>query len=504
MKKNTLYYGDCLEVMGKWDDNSVDLIYLDPPFNSKANHNILFGTQRNGGDKNDLAQLTAFTDTWEWDIDAERRVDLINSAIAHPAHRAIRAFSEIYPDGSGMLSYLSYMAERIAAMHRLLKNTGSMYLHCDPTASHYLKLIMDEVFGKGNFRNEIIWCYRGMPSKASKWQQKHDVILFYFKSPKAKFNVQLGKPTEGSKKTFDSGLRKGYNANLSKNMVTVFDWEKYNRAVNTGKIPSGLSPQEFKGGNPSMTDWWSDIKILGGPTNKERLGYPTQKPLALLKRIVMASSNEGDLVLDPFCGCGTTIEAAHLLKRDWIGIDISAYAIEVVRRERMKDLRIDLAGVPKDLKGAVDFAERNPFDFEKWAVTRIPGFAPNAVQRGDGGIDGRALIYGAGKEQNLCIAQVKGGKPSIDSLRAFFGMLASGKAAIGVFITLEKWDTPSVRKCIAQAGTLQVGAKEYNRLIMYTIDEHFQNIEPIMPPLAHPRTGEAFQEELMPKSLLDK
>ena len=161
--------------------------------------------------------------------------------------------------------------------------------------------------------------------------------------------------------------------------------------------------------------------------------------------------------MDPFCGCGTTIEAAHLLKRDWIGIDISAYAIEVVRRERMKDLRIDLAGVPKDLKGAVDFAERNPFDFEKWAVTRIPGFAPNAVQRGDGGIDGRALIYGAGKDENLCIAQVKGGKPSIDSLRAFFGMLASGKAAIGVFITLEKMGYAISQKMYRPSGNTASG-----------------------------------------------
>ena len=224
----------------------------------------------------------------------------------------------------------------------------------------------------------------------------------------------------------------------------------------------------------------------------------------MLKRIVAASSNEGDVVLDPFCGCGTTIEAAHLLKRNWIGIDISSYAIEVVRRERMKDLRIDLAGVPKDLKGAMDFSIRNPFDFEKWAVTRIRGFAPNAVQRGDGGIDGRALIYGASKDENLCIAQVKGGKPSIDSLRAFFGMLASGKAAIGVFITLKKWDTPSVRKCVAAAGTLKKGETEFKRLVMYTLDEHFQGVAPKLPPLAHPRTGEAFHEELTPKSLLDK
>ncbi len=450
MKKHTLYYGDCLEVMGKWSDNSIDLIYLDPPFNSKVNYNILFGTQRNGNDKNDLAQLTAFTDTWEWDEKAEHRVDLIKSAIAHPAHRAICAFNEIYPRGSGMLSYLSYMAERIAEMHRLLKRTGSIYLHCDPTASHYLKLIMDNVFGQNNFRNEIVWLYGLGGSSKRFYSRKHDTIFFYSKTKKYFFDKPLMPST--------SAMMKGK--------------------------PKG------------MVDYW-DIPTINNQA-KERLGYPTQKPLALLKQIVMASSKKGDLVLDPFCGCGTTIEAAHLLKRDWVGIDISAYAIEVVRRERMKDLRIDLAGVPKDLKGAGHFAQENPFDFEKWAVTRIPGFAPNTVQRGDGGIDGRALIYGGKKGKDLCIAQVKGGKPNIADLRGFLGVIAGEKAVIGVFITLKKWDTPAVRKCVAKAGVFKIGETEFRRLIMYTIDEHFRGSEPKLPPLAHPRTGKAFQQELAP------
>ena len=474
MKKNTLYYGDCLEVMGEWADNSVDLIYLDPPFNSKANYNILFGTQRNGNDQDDLAQLTAFTDTWEWDEKAESRVCSIKSAVDNPAHHAISAFSEIYPDGSGMLSYLSYMAERIAEMHRLLKRTGSMYLHCDPTASHYLKIIMDEVFGNGNFRNEIIWHYTGGGRSKRYFSRKHDIIFFYGKSNSRTFNIDA--------------IRVPYKESSG-----------YAKGGITSKSGKHYTP------NPKGTpidDVW-DLPIIN-PMSAERLGYPTQKPLPLLKRIVMASSNEGDLVLDPFCGCGTTIEAAHSLKRDWIGIDISAYAIEVVRRERMKDMRINLAGMPKDLKGATHFAHEKPFDFEQWAVTRIPGFAPNKVQRGDGGIDGRALIYGAKKPDNLCIAQVKGGKPNIDSLRAFSGVIASGKAAVGIFITLEKWDTPSVRKCVTQAGTFKRGETEFSRLVMYALDDHFRGIDPKLPPLAHPHTGEAFQEEMMPASLLDE
>ncbi len=466
MELNTLYYGDCLEVMGKWADDCVDLVYLDPPFNSKANYNILFGTQRNGADNNDLAQLTAFTDTWEWDEKAQSRVDAIKRAIDHPAHRAICAFDQVYPDGSGMLSYLSYMAERIAEMYRLLKDSGSIYLHCDPNASHYLKLIMDEAFGRENFRNEIIWHYTGGGRSKKYFSRKHDVIFLYGKSDRRIFNVDA--------------IRIPYKES-------------------SGYAKSGITSKSGKHYMPNpkgtpIDDVW-DLPIIN-PMSAERLGYPTQKPLSLLKRIVSASSNEGDLVLDPFCGCGTTIEAAHSLKRNWIGIDISTYAIEVVRRERMKDLRINLAGIPKDLKGAADFAAHNPFEFEKWAVTRIPGFAPNKVQRGDSGIDGRALIFGE-KKDNLCIAQVKGGKPNIDSLRAFVGVIASGKAAIGVFITLRKWDTSAVRKCIAQAGVFTRGATEFNRLVLYSIDDYFREVRAKLPPLAHPRTGEAFQADLV-------
>ena len=467
MKKNTLYYGDCLEVMEEFDERSVDLIYLDPPFNSKADYNIIFGTQRGDDDPDDLAQLTAFTDTWEWDADAQRRVDSIMSAIAHPAHRAMRAFKEIYPDGSGMLSYLSYMAERLAVMPRLLKNSGSIYLHCDPTASHYLKLIMDEVFGKSNFRNEIVWGYKSGGATKKWWAKKHDVLFYYAKNAKQVY--------------FQTIKEKSYNRDFK--------------------------PYRFKGVDEyeDETGWYTLVNMkdvwqidMIGRTSAERLGYPTQKPLALLKRIITASSDQGGLVLDPFCGCGTTVEAAHQLKRDWIGIDISSYAIEVIRRERMKDMRIDLAGVPKDLKGADDFSARKPFEYEKWAVTRIRGFAPNTVQRGDGGIDGRALIFGAEQGNDLCIAQVKGGKPAIDALRAFANIIAGGKAAIGVFITLRRWDTPAVRQCIADAGTMKIGETAFNRLVMYSIDDHFRGLEPKLPPLAHPRTGKAFQAELTP------
>ncbi|MGR3984328.1 MAG: DNA methyltransferase, partial [Gammaproteobacteria bacterium] len=463
MKINTLYYGDCLEVMKPWPDKSVDLIYLDPPFNSKVHYNVLFGAGKHREVKNDLAQMTAFSDVWEWDIDAEQRVANIERAIAHPAHAAIAAFRILYPQGSGMLSYLSYMAERIAEMKRLLKPGGGIFLHCDPTAAHYLKILMDTVFGLRNFRNEIIWCYTGPGSpNMRQFNRKHDVIFWYSTGKKWTFNADAVRLRHAGGKPHAGGF--GMDKELT---------EEYGKK---GKVPE---------------TWW---QIAIAPRSKsEYLGYPTQKPRKLLERIIAAASNPGDLVFDPFCGCGTTIDAAHRLRRNWIGIDISSYAIEVIRRERMKNLDIPLQGMPRDLEAARHLAKRKPFEFEKWAITRIPGFAPNTAQRGDSGIDGRALIYGLPKADALCIAQVKGGKPGIDALRAFAGVIDANSAALGVFITLNDWDTQEVKKCIAQAGTLQAGATQYNRLVMYSIDRHLRGETAQLPPLAHPRTGLPFQ-----------
>ena len=463
-RTNALYYGDCLEVMREWDRQSVDLIYLDPPFNSKANYNIIFGNkkQERGSEEFDLAQMTAFADTWYWDENAQARVDNIKRAVAHPAHRAMDALSRIWPDGSGMLSYLSYMAERIAEMPRLLKHSGSIYLHCDPTASHYLKLIMDEVFGAKNFRNEVVWSYR-TGGVGKKWfGRKHDILLFYAKGGDNKFNLM-------KERSYSTAAPPGFKE-IEKFQDEDGRW--YTMA--------------------SARDVW-EINAIGRSSG-ERLGYPTQKPLALLERIIQASSNEGDVVLDPFCGCGTTIHAAHNLKRKWLGIDISTYAIEVIRRERMRDLRIRLEGVPKDLRAAKHFAANNPFDFEKWAVTRLEGFAPNTVQRGDSGIDGRAKIFAL--EDALAIAQVKGGKPTVDQLKAFVSTLQGGNFALGIFITLEKFDTPTVKQWVGKAGKLAIGSSQFDRLVMWSLDEYFQNLHPKLPAMAHPRTGQALQGEL--------
>ena len=377
MTPQTLYYGDCLDWMRKWPSECVDLIYLDPPFNSNTDYNILFGTENNVP-----AQMRAFTDTWHWDDKAAVRTNAILNAVAHPAHQVIHGLHVMLGE-SGMLAYLTYMAERLAEMQRLLKPTGSIYLHCDPYASHYLKAVMDSVFGNGNFRNEIIWGYRTGGVSKRWFGRKHDVILFYVKSEKH----------------------------------AIFHRQK-ERSYSTNSPPGFKGIQTFKDSHgraytmATMRDIW-EINAIGR-TSKERLGYPTQKPRALLDRIIKASSNPGDLILDPFAGCGTTIDAAERLDRRWVGVDISSFAIDLVQEYRLKPLGVTahIEGIPADLASARRLAELNRFDFESWAIYLVPGLVPNKKKTGDGGIDGRGmmLVEPDNTKSRLVLAQVKSGR----------------------------------------------------------------------------------------------
>ena len=508
LKLNELYLGDCLHVVGDprgdgeaWPDACVDLIYLDPPFNSKRNYNTVFENElKKHSDA--FSQARAFTDTWKWGGDDSARITALKNARKKPVSRAMRALHEFHGD-SGDMSYLLYMAERLHLLHRVLKPTGALYLHCDPTMSHSLKLILDAIFGKENFRNEIVWCYRGMPTKARQFQKKHDTIFFYAKSGAHNFNPLRDNPAAGSKKTYESGKRVGYIANHKRMMVTVFDRAKYEAAVASGKIPSGMYEKDFSGGRPLMSDWWK-IKILGGPKNKERLGYATQKPVKLLKRIISASSNPGDLVLDPFCGCGTTIAAAYALKRDWIGIDISSRAVEMVKK-RMKTPRIPINGHPLDMASArqLSAGKGGYAKFEEWAVTRIPGFIANDVKTGDGGIDGEGVLQKApdsGDYGRLCIAQVKSGKVTPDNLRAFAGILDAKRLPFGVFIAMSGDDYPPqvAKEVTDKCGTIKFGANQYDRLKLYSVEQYFNDNMRVasMPPMLNPDDGKAFQDTL--------
>jgi len=302
--KNKLYFGDNLPILREYiPDESVDLIYLDPPFNSKATYNVLFAEQ-NGTQSQ--AQIKAFDDTWHWGMESEE------------------AFHELVTEGPGklpdlmdalrrflgtndMMAYLAMMAIRLVELRRVLKSTGSIYLHCDPTASHYLKLVMDAVFGHSHFLNEIVWCYTGPSSPGMRiFGRKHDIIFWYARGSKWTFNVDAVRLPYAESTKRNEGRRTGWTTGNPNSIVQL--------------NPLGKWPE----------DWWR-MHVLP-PAARERLGYPTQKPEALLERIIQASSNEGDLVLDPFCGCGTTIAVAERLKRRWIGIDSSSVAIELTKQ----------------------------------------------------------------------------------------------------------------------------------------------------------------------------
>ena len=471
-KPNTLYHGDCLEVMEGWEAGCVDLIYLDPPFNSNTNYNILYGKDRIGKPRDEPAQFTAFKDTWFWNADAGLRVDEISRASGHPAHKAIKGLAEMLPE-TGMLAYLVYMADRIAAMHRVLKDTGSIYLHCDPTASHYLKTIMDSVFGANNFRNEILWCYTGPAKATTRFARKHDCIFFYTKNSEHTFNIQ--------RVAFDE-------ATIAR--------RQYAETTKRGIKFKGMTQENIDKGK-ALANWWADIPSGGQISRKEYLGYPTQKPIALLKRIIKASSNEGDIVLDPFCGCGTTAEAAYSLGRKLIGIDIAPYAITRVCRDRLKHAAgVSIQGLPTDMRSTHAMAEADRFLFEQWAVTTLPGFEPNDKQTGDGGIDGRGyLLNPPDDEKGRCVAQVKSGGFTPDNLRALLSKITGGYASMGIFVTMAKMrDTKTKRDCVVHAGQFTEGAKTFNRMRFWSMEEHFADVKLQLPAMSHPRTGKALQE----------
>ena len=464
MNANTLYYGDCLDWMGQWPDQSVDLIYLDPPFNSNADYNMLYSSTAGG------AQYRAFNDTWYWDEGAAERYEVYESAPGRPAHSAVMGMAQIF-GRSGMLAYLTYMAERLEQMHRLLRPTGSMYLHCDPTASHGLKLLMDSIFGRQNFRNEIVWYYYNkMHDRRKKlFAAAADSILFYVKDRSSDFPfTQLRERREKPIKQLVRRKKDGRMVNARDESGKLIYQTRTHRTIdNVWRLPCLQ------------------------PAAKERLGYPTQKPLVLLERIIEASSKPGDLVLDPFCGCGTAIEAAHKLNRRWVGIDISSFAIDLILNERMKGMRIPTKGIPQDVESARKMAREQPFAFESWAVTRLPGFAPNVKQVGDGGVDGRGMLVKKPEDfdSRLALAQVKGGRFSLSGLRDFIGVAKRDKAALGCYITLDPVRTPAARAEVAGLGKIRVEGRDFRRMSLWPIADYFDGRLPVLPNMTDPYTG---------------
>jgi site-specific DNA-methyltransferase (adenine-specific) len=435
MPENRLYYGDNLDVLSKHiRDESVDLIYLDPPFQSGRNYNIFF---RNEAGVRAEEQVRAFKDTWTWGLEAEENFDRViqeggNLAQAMVALRSLLGECDL-------LAYLAMMAPRLRELHRVLRPTGTLYLHCDPHASHYLKLVLDACFGGEAFRNEIVWRYRRMPSISRDFQRFHDVLLRYTKDREgvATFNILYDELAESTVKTWGT--------------------KKQNAVYVDGKRVRSSTLDEESPGVP-MGDVW-DIKIIA-PVSKERLGYPTQKPEALLERVVLASSNPGDVVLDPFCGCGTAVAVAERLGRKWIGIDITHLAIGLIkyRMETAFGSRasFEVVGEPVSIAAARLLAKDNPYQFQWWFVGRLLGRPVEEIKGKDRGIDGRLFFRDEPKLKapKQVVLSVKAGKTGPNHVRDLRGVVereAGQGAVMGALLTLQA-PTPEMIKEAASAG----------------------------------------------------
>ncbi|MCD6326045.1 restriction endonuclease [bacterium] len=471
--KNVLYYGDNLEVLRLHiKDASVDLIYLDPPFKSNQDYNVLFA-ERNG--TRSKAQVKAFKDTWTWDMEAaEAYEDVVERG--GKVSEAMQGFRKLIGD-SDMLAYLSMMAPRLIELHRVLKPTGSIYLHCDSTAGAYLRLLMDAVFGAENFRNEAIWHYKRWPAGKHQFQRMHDVLLFYSnRHGKNTFNVLLEPLTKGTLKRW-----RGQKSRV----------EFKNGMRQVTKITKEVSK-----GAP-MDDVW-DIPVINSQA-KERLGYPTQKPEALLERIIKASSNEGDIVLDPFCGCGTTVAVAQRLNRRWIGIDITHLAVTLMKYRLEHTFgdeirsEYDVIGEPVSLSGAMQLAKENPYQFQWWALGLL-GARPVEEKKGaDKGIDGRLYFHDEAKggETKQIIFSVKSGHVTSSVMRDLRGVIEREGAEIGVLITMLD-PTKDMRKEAAGAGFYESATwqNRYLRMQILTIEDILRGKGVDCPPLG--RTNVTF------------
>jgi DNA modification methylase len=533
---NTLYYGDNLDILRRYiADESVDLVYLDPPFNSDQNYNVLFVEQ--DGTRS-AAQIHAFEDTWRWDEAAAaawqetvERGDRISDAL--------RAFRTLLGD-SDMLAYLSMMAPRLTELRRVLKPTGSLYLHCDPTASHYLKMLLDAIFSPENFLSEVIWKRTLAHGSAKRFGPVHDTILlyaktdqFYWSFPKMGYDEsyveshfgqiddETGEPFQPISLT-GAGVRSGESGQPWKGIDPTSagrHWALPGKIVEklgiTAKTVQGkldaldaagrIYWPKKKDGRPRLkwflkdgkgtplADVWTDIPPVNSQA-KERLHFPTQKPEALLERMINASSRVGDTILDPFCGCGTAIAAAQISGRHWIGIDITALAISLIKN-RLRDavgasVQYAVIGEPTDLSGATALAEQDKYQFQWWALGLVDARPIEQKKGADRGIDGRIYFHdeATGPTKQIVIS-VKGGHVTVSQVRDLRGVVERENAAIGVLIAMEE-PTQPMRREAAGAGFYHsdLYKQQYPRLQILTIEELFSGKTIAMPPRIDMRT----------------
>ncbi len=506
---NALYYGDNLAVLREHAaDESVDLVYLDPPFNSNASYNVLF-RERSGEES--PAQIQAFTDTWEWTQETELTFerDIIgNPAVPSAVKDMITAFRQ-FIGRNAMMAYLVMMAPRLVELRRVLKPTGSIYLHCDPTASHYLKLLMDAVFGTTNFRNEIVWRRANAHNDPKRFGRISDTILYYTKSGSATWitqhtpyreeyydshfsvdadgryyrTVPLDAPRHGEGSTnllyewFGKWPAPTRTWAVRRETMEQYERDGLLRYTRTG-TPTLVKYADEMPGVP-LQNIWGDIPPVN-PQARERLGYPTQKPEALLERIVRASSNEGDVVLDPFCGCGTAVVAAHKLGRQWLGIDITHLAVALMKNRLKTVFDLDagqdyeVIGEPQDEGSARALWEQDPYQFQFWAVSLLEAQPQSEQRRGaDRGVDGMLyFIDGQRRTPQKTVIQVKGGRVSSPQVRDLVGVVEREKAAIGLFISLEP-PTRDMRQEAAAAGFYHsdLWARDFPKIQLRTVGE---------------------------------
>ena len=502
MDSNSLYYGDNLDILRRYvRDESADLIYLDPPFNSNQTYNVLF-QERDGSQS--ASQIKAFGDTWHWDETAARSYEETVEAGGQVAE-AMQAFRKLLGTND-MLAYMSMMAPRLLELRRVLKPTGGLYLHCDPTASHFLKLLMDAVFGSANFRTEIIWKRTSAHSDTRQGRQQHgrihDVLLFYTKTGDWNWNPVY---TEYDREYIENfyrfvepdGRRYGLwdltgpggaaKGNPSYEVMGVRKYWRYTQEKMSELIAQGRVVQANPGSVPRykryldempgvpLQDLWTDIRPIGSQA-AERLGYPTQKPVALLERIIQSSSNEGDVILDPFCGCGTTIAAAQKLGRRWIGIDITQLAISLIRYRLGdsfgKDCRFEVIGEPTSLPDATALAEQDPYQFQWWALGLVRARPADEKKGADRGIDGRRYFHDEGKggKTKQIIFSVKAGNVTVSHIRDLVGVISREKAEIGAFLSLEPPTSP-MRREAASAGFYKSPWGKHPRIQLLTIED---------------------------------
>lgn len=516
--QNTLFYGDNLEILRQYiPDASVDLIYLDPPFNSNRSYNVLF---KDESGKESEAQITAFDDTWHWNMAAEQTYKELVTQAPERVGAMIGALRQ-FIGANQMMAYLVMMAARLVELRRVLKPSGSLYLHCDPTASHYLKIVLDTIFGGENFLNEIIWQRTAVKGDVRrKFGAVHDIILVYTKSQEYVYNVIYSLPDVEYHERFrydDNDGRGPYQSapldspNPRPNLTYEYKgyppppkgWrvslEVMKQLDADGRL---IFPPTLNGrirrkvylneqGGPKIADVWTDITPLQG-ASAERLGYPTQKPLSLLERIILSSSNPGDLVLDPFCGCGTSIAAAQKLGRRWVGIDITHLSI-ALQKYRLKDMFPDAAftviGEPEDVGAARQLAQDDRYQFQWWALSLVKakplgGDDKSGKKGSDKGIDGSInFIDDASGKPKRVLVQVKSGKVKSGDVRDLRGVVEREQAAIGVFISLEP-ATSEMTKEAATAGFYHSPGwhQDYPRIQILTIAELLAGTGIKMPP----------------------